>query len=207
MLKTVQKARSNSYIYFLTGDESWFYLQSVHDLIWLQRDEEPPVKEKKMIDSPKMMLTVFWNPEGFLISNVLPPHQKFNSEYFINQILQPIYEKLSSKAEYFRKTITLHFDNSKVHTSGKVQEYMNSHNMKRAVEPPYLPDIAPSEFFLFGYLKEILKGSKFETPEELKNAINVILISIPPDLLNSVFLKWEVKLQMVIDANGNYLEE
>ena len=182
-------------------------MQSDYNLIWLQRDEEPPVKEKKMINSPKMLLTVFWNPKGFLISNFLPPHQKFNSEYFINQILQPMYEKLSSKAEFFGKIITLHFDNSKVHTSGKVQEYMNSHNMKRAVQPPYSPDIAPSDFFLFGYLKEILKGSKFETPEELKNGIDEILISIPPGLLNSVFLKWEVRLQMVIDANGNYLEE
>jgi len=79
--------------------------------------------------------------------------------------------------------------------------------MKRVVQPPSSPDIAPSDFFLFGYLKEILKGSKFETPEELKNGIDEILISIPPGLLNSVFLKWEVRLQMVIDANGNYLEE
>ena len=30
-----------------------------NNIIWLQRDKEPPVKEKKMINSPKMMLTPY----------------------------------------------------------------------------------------------------------------------------------------------------
>ena len=160
-----------------------------------------------MINAKKMMLTVFWSPMGFLISKVLPQDQKFNSDYFINEILQPIYEELSSVAEELGKTITLHFDNARVHTSRKVQEYMNSHNMKRAVQPPYSPDIAPSDFYLFGYLKDCLKGSKFDTPDELKFAIDQLLLSIPQDELNRVFLKWEEKLRMVTDSKGDYLKE
>ena len=151
------------------------------------------------------MLTVFWNPEGFLVVDVLPHRQKFNSEYFINNILQPIYEQLSSRAEELGKTITLHFDNAKVHTSRKVHEYMESHNMKKAAQPPYSPDIAPSDFFLFGYVKKLLEGTRFESPQVLYSAIVEILSEISPDILNSVFLKWEEKLQGVIGANGNYL--
>ena len=82
--------------------------------IWFPNNEPPPEKEKKMKTDKKMMLTVFWNPEGFLIVDVLPHGQKFNSEYFINNILQPIYEQLSSRAEELGKTITLQFDNAMV---------------------------------------------------------------------------------------------
>jgi len=182
-------------------------LETDYDLIWLSKDQEPPEKEKKMINAQKMMLTVFWSPNGFTISKVLPQDQKFNSEYFINEILQPIYKELSSVAEELGKTITLHFDNARAHTSRKVQEYMNSHNMKRAVQPPYSPDIAPSDFYLFGYLKDCLKGSKFDTPEELKFAIDHLLLSISHEELFKVFLKWEEKLHMVIESNGDYLKE
>ena len=180
-------------------------METNYELVWLPNDVPPPEKEKKMKTDKKMMLTVFWNPEGFLIVDVLPHGQKFNSEYFINNILQPIYEQLSSRAEELGKTITLHFDNAKVHTSRKVQEYMESHNMKKAAQPPYSPDIAPSDFYLFGYLKEVLQGARFESPEELYSAINEILSEISPEILTSVFLKWEEKLQGVIEANGNYL--
>lgn len=60
-----------------------------------------------------MMLTVFWNPEGFFVVDVLPYGQKFNADYFINNILKPIYEKLSQRAEELEKSITLHFDNTR----------------------------------------------------------------------------------------------
>jgi transposase len=38
--------------------------------------------------------------------------------------------------------------------------------------PPFSPDFAPAEFFLFPKLKTTLKGCRFQTTEEIKeNAI------------------------------------
>ena len=48
-----------------------------------------------MIGSKKFMLTVFWNTEGFIIIDLLPEGLKFNSEYFINNILEKIYQMTS----------------------------------------------------------------------------------------------------------------
>jgi transposase len=46
-------------------------------------------------------------------------------------------------------------------------------NMSSIVpHPPYSPDLAPAEFFLFPKLKTILKGHHFQTIEEIQeNAI------------------------------------
>ena len=63
--------------------------------------------------------------------------------------------------------------------------------MKRAPHPPYSPDLAPSDFFLFGFIKSKLLGAKFDTVEDLKEAIEGILEDISPELLNRVFLEWE----------------
>jgi len=43
---------------FVTGDESWFYLESDYEQIWLQSDTPVPQRSKKIINSPKVMLSV-----------------------------------------------------------------------------------------------------------------------------------------------------
>jgi hypothetical protein len=62
--------------------------------------------------------------------------------------------------------------------------------MKHAPHPSYSPDLAPSDLFLLGYVKEKLMGYCAETPPELLARIRVILVEIPRETLNAVFLEW-----------------
>ena len=91
------------------------------------------------------------------------------------------------------------------HTSKKVIQYLDQNEIRRAPQPPYSPDLAPSDFYLFGYMKEKLKGYKFNSKEELLSAIISILEAIPRKKLKEVFLTWERRLQQVITSNGNYI--
>jgi hypothetical protein len=50
--------------------------------------------------------------------------------------------------------------------------------MKRAPHPPYSPDLAPSDFYLFGYVKGCWAGNAFEDADELYRAIQLILEDI-----------------------------
>jgi hypothetical protein len=59
--------------------------------------------------------------------------------------------------------------------------------MKQAAHPPYSPDFAPSDFFLFCYVKGKLMGYRAETPSELLVRIRVILAEIPREILNAIF--------------------
>ena len=84
-------------------------------------------------------------------------------------------------------------------------EYLDQNEIKRAPQPPYSPDIAPSDFFLFGYMKEKLKGCIFNSKEELLEAIYSILETISEQKLKEVFLEWERRLQQIIASKGNYI--
>ena len=77
--------------------------------------------------------------------------------------------------------------------------------MKRAPHPPFSPDIAASEFYLFGNLKDRLAGLKFESLDELFECIYEILKKIPKETLINVFLEWEKRLKQVIEYNGEYI--
>jgi hypothetical protein len=63
--------------------------------------------------------------------------------------------------------------------------------MKQALHPPNSPDLAPLDFFLFGYVKGKLMGYGAETPSELLARIRVILGEIPRETLNAIFFRMD----------------
>ena len=69
--------------------------------------------------------------------------------------------------------------------------------------PPYSPDLAPTDFYLIGYIKTILKGTHFETLNELMAAIIAILEKMPHKLLEEVMDEWMHRLNAVIQNNGS----
>ena len=81
---------------------------------------------------------------------------------------------------------------------------MSIHHMKRAPHPAFSPDIAISDFYLFGYVKDQLKGKTFESADSLLDEVTEILSKIPQDTLKHAFLEWETKLQKVIDSDGEF---
>jgi hypothetical protein len=79
-----------------------------------------------------------------------------------------------------------HADNAGPHTAKCVTEYMDHTLLKRVPDPPYLPDLTPSDFYLFGYVKHQLQGHEFTEGAELVSAISEILNQIPTDTLVDV---------------------
>jgi hypothetical protein len=77
--------------------------------------------------------------------------------------------------------------------------------MKQVPHLPYSPDLAPSDFFLSGYVKEKLMGYRAETPSELLVRIRVILAEIPRETLTVVFLEWMERLQKCVQVDGEYV--
>jgi hypothetical protein len=62
-----------------TLDESWFYLNMDHELIWLEWDEESPGRERHTMQSEKAMIAIVWNPSGFYLIILRPKGFKFNA--------------------------------------------------------------------------------------------------------------------------------
>jgi hypothetical protein len=77
--------------------------------------------------------------------------------------------------------------------------------MKQAPHSPYSPDLAHSDFFLFGYVKGKLMGYRAEIRSELLVRIRVILAEIPRETLNAAFLEWMERLQKRVQVDGEYV--
>ena len=73
-------------------------------------------------------------------------------------------------------------------------------------QPPYSPDWAPSDFFLFPKLKKPMKGHLFSTIEEIKTASLKELKAIPQNDYQKCFDDWKKRWHKCIISNGEYFE-
>jgi hypothetical protein len=78
--------------------------------------------------------------------------------------------------------------------------------MKLARHPSYSPDLTPSDFYLFGYVKRCLAGLWFEDSDQLLAAVEGVLEGIEKVTLQAVFLEWMDRLKKYITINGEHAE-
>jgi transposase len=148
-----------------------------------------------------MMVTIAWNPLGFLLFDSLPKGQTFGAEYYRDNILSALLP-LHPQADG-RKLMT-HADDAGPHKSRKCITFCAENALRLAAYPPYSSDLTPSDFFVFEHVKHCLQGTIFRSHEELLEAINKIVTAIPPDILHGVFEYWMERLEWVSQNNGDY---
>lgn len=207
LLQVIKQARHQSWKYFLTGDESWFFFLEDYEIQWLKPDQKPSTKTRRIIASPKRMLTVFWSPIGFRIVEMLPHGEKFNADYFINCILKKIVDsnpKQSSNSS--KRRVVLHMDNATPHRAKATQNFAQKNGLAFSPHPAFSPDLAPSDFYLFGKVKDAIKGMEFESEEDLLDEVIKVLSQISREELESVMDEWEQRLLACIANGGDYVE-
>ena len=181
LLNILTTSQHDGYRNIITGDQSWFVYNYPPKGSWVLNDEKPPVFENPNFSVEKMMITVIWGVYGTYIFDDLPEGEHYNSTYFIEHVLRPLEEQKDQIWPTRGKhKIWLHLDNCKVHNSKATQKEMELSTFKRAPYPPYSPDLAPSDFFLFGTVKEKLRGRSFQTREQLFEAILQKINEISP---------------------------
>jgi hypothetical protein len=68
--------------------------------------------------------------------------------------------------------------------------------------PPYSPDLAPSDFFLFPKMKLNLKGLQFDTIEEIQAESQRVLDTATEKDFQEVFHKWRIWWDWCLHGEG-----
>ena len=105
-----------------------------------------------------------------------------------------------------RGVILLH-DNARPHSAAKTVETLQDLRFEVLEHPPYSPDLAPSDFHLFGPLKEALRGRRFSTDEEVKEAVHEWLGSMPESFFSEGIKQLVRRWNKCCERNGDYIEK
>jgi histone-lysine N-methyltransferase SETMAR len=99
----------------------------------------------------------------------------------------------------------IHLDNCSVHTSRASTEWLEEHDMRCMPHPPYSPDLAPCDFYLFPTVKEKLERTQVADEEQFFESIRAILKRIDQEELNGVFQAWVQRVQKASEGNGDHV--
>ena len=78
-----------------------------------------------------------------------------------------------------------HQDHAPVHNSILVTDYLSKMGIKTVPQPPYSPDLAPCDFWLFPKLR----GCCYETIEEMKEAVMKVIDTLTQEDFHGAFEK------------------
>ena len=106
-------------------------------------------------------------------------NEKFNADVFIN-FLKLLLSSIKGK-------IDLVIDNSPVHHSLKVKEFLSKHcRINIICLPKYSPEMNPQENFWNYIRKKFLNNKLFKTVEEMAEAVMKFIKSIPPKIVKRI---------------------
>ena len=118
----------------------------------------------------------FFDSTGMIYMHWVPTGQTVNKEYYV-EVLREFRKRLLGKRPALFKLGQWHFhqDNTPVHNSILVTDYLSKMGIKTVCQPPYSPDLALCDFCLFPKLKEKLRGCRYGTIEEIKEAVTKVI--------------------------------
>ena len=145
----------------------------------------------------------FFDSTGMIYMHWVPTGQTVNKEYCV-EVLREFRKNFRRKRRALFKSTQRHFhqDNAPVHNSILVTDYLTKMGIKTVPQPPYSPDLAPCDFLLFPKLR----GCRYETIEEMKEAVTKVIDTLTPEDFHGAFQKILERYNKCIAAGGNYFE-
>ncbi|UYV74141.1 hypothetical protein LAZ67_11002233 [Cordylochernes scorpioides] len=159
-------------------------------------------------DDPNLLQRVITGDEaGVVHHELLPQDRTVNKEYYL-QVMRNLREAIRQKRPdlWKNKNWLLHYDNAPAHTSLLVRDLLAKNNTLMMPQPPYSPDLAPCDFFLFPKLKRPMKGRRYATLDEIKTASKEELKKILKNDFLKCFEDWKNRWHKCIISHGDYFE-
>lgn len=193
----------------VTGDESWFNWKQVgrkqSNKSWVAEGESARTVVKQGRFDSKTMVTIFFRTTGPVIIDCMNKGETITARYYIENCLKPLVKELNKQRPTSgTKNIKILHDNAKPHAAEKTISYLNQEDITIIRHPPYSPDLAPCDFWLFDLIKRHLTDHK--STQSLLTQITKIIEDVPREEYKKTFDKWLERMQLCIDNKGHYFE-
>lgn len=195
----------------VTGDETWIHFydpeSKQESMQWHLKGGPAPKKFKVVPSAGKVMATIFWDSEGVLLIDYKSKGITITGMYYA-EILNKLRDEIKKKRRgKLTKGVVILHDNAPVHTARIAMSAMASCGFEQIDHPPYSPDLAPSDYFLFPNLKKDIRGRHFDTNESLEAAVNDHFEDKDKSYFYGGLEKLIQRCKKCIEVRGEYIEK
>ncbi|PIC12867.1 hypothetical protein B9Z55_028109 [Caenorhabditis nigoni] len=162
----------------ITGDEKWVFYDNHHRKSqWVGEGESPQDVPKSDLHPKKVMLSVCWGVDGPIYWELLPEGKTITGDLYTTQ-LRNLKKAVDRSALKDKKVYSQH-DNARPHVSKQVKQELMGYGWNVLPHPPYSPDLAPSEYWLFGDMSRAFEGRSFNSRGAVEAALKQYFASRP----------------------------
>jgi len=138
----------------------------------------------------------------------MPRGNTVTSEMYADLLKNHLHPTVKSKQRGLLSTSVLfQHDNARPHTARSSVATIQDLSFECPPHPPYSPDLAPSDFHMFGPLKEAMRSKSFRSDEEVPQMVHEWLHSQPkgffPGGIHALLKRWNT----CMEYNRDYIEK
>lgn len=194
----------------VTMDETWIHHYTPESkqqaARWTAQGERQPRRPKTQQSSGKVLASVFWDADGILLIDYLEHGKTINADYYVALLdrLDAILREKRKRTQ--RKNILFLHDNAPAHKAHKSMNKLEQLRYELVEHPPYSPDLAPSDYYLFPNLKKMLQGRRFTSNEEVETQTNAYFEALPKLYYQTGLEMLKNRWTRCITLKGDYVE-
>ncbi|XP_023715680.1 uncharacterized protein LOC111868870 [Cryptotermes secundus] len=114
---------------------------------------------------------------------------------------------LNKRRGLLSKGVVLLHDDARPHTAAHTAETLRKLKSDVMAHPSYSPDLAPSDYHLFGPLKEALRGRRFTSDQEVKEAVHAWLAAQLKTFFSESIRNLVQRWTKCVEKQGDYAEK
>ena len=144
----------------VTGDETYYFFEpkrKCSNRIWATKNARRPIIAKRTRTVKKVLYVIFFDNKGPVMEIPVPKGRTVTAKPYKNVVLRKKYYKIRRSKTGLVHLRLLH-DNAPAHQAHLVTECLKSEKVTVLPHPPFSPDLAPCDYFLFPKLKYHLSG-------------------------------------------------
>lgn len=196
---------------FVTVDETWIHWYTPEtkeqSKQWVLPGERAPKKAKTVPSAGKVMATVFWDARGVIHVDYLEKGKTITGAYYVDLLGRFNADLKKKRPHLAKKKVLFHHDNAPAHTSAVATAKLVELHYELLPHPPYSPDLAPCDFFLFPNLKRSLAGKKYGSNEEVIAAAEEYFAGQQKSYYTEGLKKLQHRWEKCIELKGDYIEK
>jgi histone-lysine N-methyltransferase SETMAR len=164
-------------------------------------------KTRSVPSAGKVMALVFWDAEGNLFIDYIENAKTITEEYYSN-FLTRLDEKIHEKRPGLqKKKIIFHHDNAPAHKSVLAMEKLRDLHYELFEHPPYSPDLAPSDLYIFPKLKLFFAGQRFSSNQEAIAAVGGYFADLRKNHYRDGIMALEHRWNKCISLKRDYVKK
>lgn len=196
---------------FVTVDKTWIHHYTPEtkeqSKQWISTGERAPKKAKTTISAGKVMATVIWDADGIILIDYLEKGRTITGQYYCALLDKFDAAWKKKRTHPYRNKLLFHHDNAPAHSCLLTTQKLIELRYELLHHPPYSPDLAPCDFFLFPNLKKWLGGKRFTSNEEVIAETNAYFAEFEKSYYLAGLQKLEKRWARCIELKGVYVEK